>query len=974
VKRLAFALVLLASVPARAGDPAQVWRTIDTEHFHIHFYTLPNGGGEEKVAQRLATVAEDARRRLVPYLGPGLKRKTHIVVSDGTDDYNGFAGVYPYPSITILATSPDDRAELNDYDDWLSALVMHEYTHILHVGTIGGPCAWVVNALLGWGLGIIYAPNQVQPRFILEGLAVFEESERTSGGRLRNAIWDMYLRAATLENRFQRLDQFVHVPIQFPQGNSHYLYGSAFMRYIAAHYGQEALRQMSRDYGSVCIPGGINRTIRHATGKTWDQLYVGFRDEMRRRYGAQRDAIRARGQTPTRRLTDARLQVARPAFTPDGRSVLFVSDDGWARQRVGRIDLADGKEHVELYTDGVGGLDLARDGGAFVYHAEDVWRTNYLFNDVYRYDRATHEKWRLTYGLRATNPALSPDGTQVVFEVNDQSSRGLGLMKLDPKCEDGRCPVETLIPADNFEQVYTPVFSPDGKTIAFSWWRTGGYRDIYLMDVATRALTRVTEDRSLDLEPRFSPDGKYLYFVSDRTEVYNLYAYELPTKKLWQATNVVNGVFDPAISPDGKRLAFVGFIADGYTLEVADLDPSTWREADPPILDRGPSEAPPREPPRRSRPYNPFPTVFPFQFRPYYATDGYGDVLGISLTGGDAVGRHSWGLSLGFGTARADDINFSFNYNYDGLWPSMTFGVGHALTRKGGLVINGRDIGYDEDSWTFGTGIGLPIYRRLIDSSDLYFSYSAAFLRNVSKPPPVIDPSAPPPQFPETGRLAGFGVSWAYTNIRRFLRSVSNESGRYVTLALGVSAKVLGGNADVVTASWRWEEYLAMPWKPYWLRNHVLSVTYSGGVSGGDLGHRGLFFLGGYPPQNLLQSIYDFSRPGSAPMRGYPYASMVGDQFHVFNFEYRFPIVWIERGYQTWWLYLRRLHAKFFVDYGGAFFGPVALDKLKVGVGGELILELYYAWYFPAALQFGYAHGFGDGGGNQVYFLLNNPF
>src|SRR5439155_14540639 len=126
----------------------------------------------------------------------------------------------------------------------------------------------------------------------------------------------------------------------------------------------------------------------------------------------------------------------------------------------------------------------------------------------------------------------------------------------------------------------------DGKTIAFSWWRRGGRRDIYVLDVATRAITAVTEDRAYDLEPRFSADGKLLYFVSDRTGVYNLYAYEFATKKIWQATNVVNGVFDPDVSPDGKTVVFVGFVADGYTLETAALDRANWREAAPPLLDR----------------------------------------------------------------------------------------------------------------------------------------------------------------------------------------------------------------------------------------------------------------------------------------------------------------------------------------------------------------------------------------------------
>src|SRR5207245_1989975 len=114
VSRAATALLLLlVSSRALAGDPAQRWRTIDTPHFHIHYYTYSDGRiGEEQVAQRLAVVAEDAHRRLTPFLGLGLERKTHVVITDDTDDFNGSATVQPYPNIRLFATSPDDRAEL----------------------------------------------------------------------------------------------------------------------------------------------------------------------------------------------------------------------------------------------------------------------------------------------------------------------------------------------------------------------------------------------------------------------------------------------------------------------------------------------------------------------------------------------------------------------------------------------------------------------------------------------------------------------------------------------------------------------------------------------------------------------------------------------------------------------------------------------------------------------------------------------
>jgi Tol biopolymer transport system component len=968
--RWALLAVVFSSASARGADPEQRWRTIETEHFQIHYYTLPDGRSEEPLAQRLAVVAEDARRRLTPFLGSGLRRKTHVVLTDDTDDYNGSAGVYPYPTINLYATSPDDRAELNDYDDWLSGLFLHEYTHILHVGTIGGACATVVNWLLGWGLGIVYAPNQTQPRWILEGLAVLEESERTSGGRLRNAIWDMYLRAATLEGKLQRLDQFTGLaPVQWPHVNSPYLYGSALMRYVVAHYGNEALLQMSREYGAGCVPGAINRVIRHATGHTWMELYDGFRAEMANRYGAQRDAISRRGETPTRRLTGHRDGVGRPVFTPDGRALLFTDDDGYQRQRIVRLDLATGRARTELRVDGAGGPTLTADGRTLMFHAADVWRTNYLFNDVYAWDRdGGGAPRRLTYGLRATNPGVSPDGARVAFEVNKAGSRGIGLYDM----ASGR--VEMVVPARDLEHAYTPVFSPDGGTLAFSWWRTGGYRDIWTLDLASRRLERITWDRALDLEPRFSPDGKTIYFVSDRTGVYNLYAYDRETRKLYQATNVVNGVFDPAISPDGKQVAFVGFTADGYDVELAPLDRTRWWEADPPLLDRPDSESPSPSPaPLPSRAYNPLPTLLPFVFRPYAAPDGYGELIGLTLSGTDLSARHSWQLRLAFGTGRADDVNFSFNYSYAGLWPSMNLGVSHSLAQRGGLVVDGAARNYDEDAWSFGTGVDLPLVRRLIISSDLSLSYSLTYTRNLSGVPPV-DPSATLTARPETGRIAGFGLTWSFQNLRRYRFSISPEEGRYLALSVGIGAKVIGSQYDVYAASWQWNELIPMPWRPTWLRSHVLSLNYSGGISGGDLRHRGYYYLGGYPPQDLLRSIYDFTRPGGAALRGYDYASVVGDQFHVFNFEYRFPVAWIERGIETLPLYLRRLHAKVFVDYGGAFTGSAALDKLKLGVGGEAILEVIYAWYYAAALQLGYAHGFSAGGGDQVYFLLNSPF
>jgi Tol biopolymer transport system component len=80
-------------------------------------------------------------------------------------------------------------------------------------------------------------------------------------------------------------------------------------------------------------------------------------------------------------------------------------------------------------------------------------------------------------------------------------------------------------------------------------------------------------DRAIDGGAAWSPDGKVIYFASDRTGIFNLYAYELATKKISQVTNVLGGAFTPAPSPDGKALVFTT-TARGLHLHLRPADGS----------------------------------------------------------------------------------------------------------------------------------------------------------------------------------------------------------------------------------------------------------------------------------------------------------------------------------------------------------------------------------------------------------------
>ena len=149
----------------------------------------------------------------------------------------------------------------------------------------------IYNAIVGKQ----YSPNQMQPRWLLEGLAVLMETKYTTGGRNRSSLFDMYLRADVLEDNVAGLDQISHSPRRWPQGNLWYLYGSHFLEYIDTVYGFEALRQVAADYSDEIIPYGINRAIRRVTGKTYVELYAGFHEHLKRLYADQVREVERRG-------------------------------------------------------------------------------------------------------------------------------------------------------------------------------------------------------------------------------------------------------------------------------------------------------------------------------------------------------------------------------------------------------------------------------------------------------------------------------------------------------------------------------------------------------------------------------------------------------------------------------------------------------------------------------------------------------
>lgn len=968
-------LALCAGVrDARAGDPRLSWYTLQTPHFRINFH-----GGMEPLARRAGAIAERAYTVLGRNLDQTPSELVEILLTDDSDFANGSAGAVPYDAIRLYATAPDDMSALADYDDWLNELLTHEYTHILHVDNVSG-----LPALLNKIIGKTAIPNQWQPRWILEGLAVAMETAHTSGGRLRSSQFEMYLRADVLEHHFAGLDQMSGAPRRFPGGNLWYLYGSEFISFINDTYGPDVFAAVADDYGAQIVPWGINRSIRRVTGRTYEDLYDGWKKTLEKRFQAQAAAIRARGLREGRRLTfrgetaaGARLTDA--CSTLGKPSLIYQRDDGHTTAGVYEIAL-DGSRPEGTLRARAGGQQVSfAPDCSIVFDSTAVSQRRYNFQDLFRQLPGTSSREegdtrsRITTGLRARHADVSPDGRRVVFVTNDKSTSTLRIADLTPDYQ--LVNARALVRSARFEQAYTPRFSPDGQSVAYSVWTTGGYRDVRVVDVATGRFRELFHDRALDQQPTFSHDGRYLYFASDRSGVSNIYASELASGALWQVTNVVNGAYYPEVSGDGRTLVYTGYTSRGWDLFVLESSPERWLPALPYVDTRGaaPSAVLVRYP---IEPYRALPTLRPRQYYLEYAPGPFGQQLNITTSGSDIAGLHGIAASVGvpLETTKSEPaLSLDYAYARRPYYLQVSGFRSSTPRRKEEYVDNEVQIPTIEHLTGVSTGvsIGLPGDYEY-QSASLSYTVAQVYQRLELQPP---DPYSAIGREPYRGLLGLVHLGYGYSNAESTSYAISKERGFELSVGVDYAGRVLGSETTLTSFSASATGYLQMPW----LRHHVLAVALSGGTGHGTYPRRGLFAIGGYVNAPLIDSFRNNLRQSAFRLRGYEPQQFYGNDFNLLNLEYRAPLWYADRGISTLPVFLRSLAGTLFFDYGAAYNELDLKDPLAQfhgSVGAELWLDLYVGYYIYGNLRVGLAKGLDSEApkGVQTYTVLSSAF
>ncbi len=937
---------LVAARGEAQGVSAEPWSTILTEHFSVHYHA-----SVAEMAPDVARMCEQAHVVLSPYFPGAARDHTHVVLVDPVDAANGSASVLPRNEVVLQAMPPEAGSVLGDYDNWMWNLILHEYTHILHLDQMSWPIRWINTPLRPR-----FAPNQALPRWLIEGLATWQESLQTDTGRTSSSLFRMYLRAAALEGRIPDIGSLSGAPTCWPQATGWYLFGSFFVQWVAETRGADVWSEFAREYGRRPIPYAINVVARQTLGDDMISLWNRWRDVERARALAVAVVATASGAAPLEHVTTRGHRTRYVTADREGR-VAWIRDDGHSPQA---IVVRTGDTDVVVDVDDAGEVALVPGRDEVVISSAHLVGQGEVRRDLF-FVPLDGGPWRqLTWNARARDPAIDPDAVQVAWVAPDNGRTDLWIAPLDASSEP-----RMLARAPAWGQYARPTFTPDGTAIVAMKQTPGQARGLVRIDVATGAETVLLGDDAIDADPWVMADDEHVLFSSDRAGRFELYALHLATGRVDVVARSVTGLFSPVVvEHDGRAWLYAAtYDADGF--DVARIPWSGVPDAVAPAsYVRDVPALPPPPELAEARRYAPVRYLWPTRWGPNVAIAGDSSVAGLTASGSDPAGLHAWTLLADWSFERDTGV-FAMTWLTSALPVGLSLNGGRTVERReSGLLLGSREVPYDEERWSAGVGTSVA-FGQPRSAHVLSASFSFDWRDAVAWPGFELDPFDRAPRYPEYRRLHSLALGWGWSRVRSHAWSISPERGVSMSVNSRFRAEELGAQVSSAEVSGRVTGYVPMPW----LEHHVVAVRATGALGTASGIGRRLYGVGGISPQDVISALIDQLPAPNGHIRGYAPSARVGDRYVLVNTEYRFPLFRLDAGIGTLPLFFRRMYGVVFVDVGNAAYDPLRPGDMLTGLGAELRTTATFGYFSGASFRLGLARGLGGEGQTDVYLL-----
>jgi hypothetical protein len=481
------------------------WSVYHSTHFDIYFYD------EEKPSlQKVVDIAESAYDDLARKFNYQISKKiplifyaTHSAFEQTNVDLNFIpegVGAFAEPAKNRMVLPVDTT------DEKLLQLVTHELTHIFEY-----------EVLFQGKLGKTVTANP--PTWLMEGLASFMGQDEDSKDR-------MVLRDAVVNDQIPAITQN-------PTGYFAYRFGHAVFKYIQEKYGWEGIRDFIYEYRNT-LGSSVDKALKRAFEVEPGEFDTRFRIWLRKQY---LPALVAKGE-------------------PIEYGEIFkIGGDAYYDEDISPVPSPSGDLLASFVT-------YKEDVDVAIFNIPDRRLMRNLtsgYTTKYEYPVAQ----MLTTGpVMGRDIAYAPSGDQIALFVRRERGRNLMLLNAITGRMERQIPMQV-------EQQLSPSYAPDGRHIVFNGF-VGNQPDLFEIDLDSGAVRNLTNDRFFDGAAVYSPDGKWIVYSS----VVNGYAKLIrmnasnPSERYQVTTGDWNDI-DAWYSPDGKRIFFASDKQTGRNLEEA---------------------------------------------------------------------------------------------------------------------------------------------------------------------------------------------------------------------------------------------------------------------------------------------------------------------------------------------------------------------------------------------------------------------
>jgi TolB protein len=211
-----------------------------------------------------------------------------------------------------------------------------------------------------------------------------------------------------------------------------------------------------------------------------------------------------------------------------------------------------------------GGNDpvFSPDGQYLLYRSEKNFD-----NAIYVMDLATDTSYAISDGSLSTHAKFSPDGKKIIYSSSLDENFDLVILDLEDTTDNA----QKTVAASKDAEIYG-TFSPDGKLVSYASFDINYKGTVHVCSTSGKNDVSVSRGLGSSYNPKFSPDGKKLAFVSNKSGNFDIFICNSDGTGVKQLTNSSGNSVEFDWFPDGKKIVYEDMKDNVSSINVIDIE------------------------------------------------------------------------------------------------------------------------------------------------------------------------------------------------------------------------------------------------------------------------------------------------------------------------------------------------------------------------------------------------------------------